>query len=246
MIITERKLRDALTKTIENSIWKKEDKADKVRKFDESLDIIVMLRDIDIKDQNSRVNTEFLLPHQIQTPETHKLCFFTRDDQLVEAKQKGFDVCDTDQLNELNKQDAKARKRFVGKYDSFIARADLMRDVARVLGRNLGQTGKMPKPLPNGYGIINPNDSVERISANFMRRITVATKRAPVIQVKFGKKSIDFQKNFENLTALIQFLEGKLPNGSANIKSIILKTTMGQPVKVEEGEIRKTKKGGKR
>ena len=246
MIVTETKLREALTKSIENSVWKKEGKNEKVRKFDESLDIIINLRDLDIKNPNNKVNSEFLLPHQIQTPESHKLCFFTREDQLVDAKKAGFDVLDNDQLNDLNKKDAKTKKKFVRKYDSFIARMDLMRDVAKVLGRNLGQAGKMPRPSPKGYGVVRPNDKVDAIVANFMRRILLQTKRAPIIQTKFGRKSIDFEKNFENLIALIQFLEGQLPNGHANIKSISLKTTMGKPIKVEEGVLRKSKRGGRR
>jgi ribosomal protein L1 len=105
----------------------------------------------------------------------------------------------------------------------------------------------MPKPLPKGYGIVKPQDPIDRIVANFMRRIVVQTKRAPIVQSKFGKKSMDFDKNFDNLKALLEFLEHQLPNGQGNIKSITLKTTMGQPVKVEEGELRKKgKKGGKR
>lgn len=246
MIITETKLREALTKTIENSVWKKEGKSEKVRKFDETLDIIVNLRDMDMKNPANRVNLEFLLPHPIQTPESHKLCFFTSQDQLVEAKEKGFDVCDVDELNDLNKKDAKTKKKFVRKFDSFIARMDLMRDVAKVLGRNLGQTGKMPKPQPTGYGIVRPDEPVDIIVANFMRRIVVQTKKEPIIFTKFGKKSIDFKKNFENLNALIKHLEAHLPSGYANIKSIVLKTTMGPSIKVEEAEYRKTKKGGRR
>ena len=246
MIVTEAKLREALTKSLENSVWKKEGKEDKVRKFDESLDIIINLRDIDIKNPAQKLNSEFLLPHQIQTPENHKLCFFTKEDQLVEAKKLKFDVCDPDALNDLNKKDPKTKKKFVRQYDSFIARMDLMRDVARVLGRNLGQAGKMPKPQPKGYGIVRPEDSVDQIVKNFMRRIVVQTKRAPIVQNKFGKKSMDFDKNFENLKALVEFIEHQLPNGQANIKSISLKTTMGAPVKVEEAVARKTKRGGRR
>lgn len=246
MIVTETKLREALKKTLENSVWKKEGKDNKVRKFDESLDIIVNIKDLDIKNPNNKLNSEFLLPHQIQTPESHKMCFFTTEDQLVEAKKLGFATCDTDELNDLNKKDTKVKKKFVRKYDSFIARMDLMRDVARVLGRNLGQAGKMPKPAPKGYGIVRPEEPVDGIVANFMRRIVVQTKRAPIVQNKFGKKSMDFEKNFDNLRALLEFLESQLPNGQGNIKSISLKTTMGAPVKVEEGELRKTKRGGKR
>ena len=247
MIVTETKLREALTKSLDNSVWKKEGKNDKVRKFDETLDIIVNLRDIDIKNPAHKLNSEFLLPHQITTPEQFKLCFFTKEDQLVAAKEyPNVDVCDIDALNDLNKKDAKTKKKFVRTYDSFIARMDLMRDVAKVLGRNLGQAGKMPKPMPKGYGVVNPNDKVEDIVANFMRRIIVQTKRAPIVQTKFGRKSMDFDKNWENLDALMKFLEGHLPNGYSNVKSIILKTTMGQAVHVEEGELRRAKKGGRR
>ncbi len=246
MIVTETKLREALTKSIENSVWKKEGKNEKVRKFDETLDLIINLRDIDIKNPSQKLNSEFLLPHQIKTPENHKICFFTKEDQLVEAKKKNFAVCDTNQLNDLNKKDAKTKKKFVRQYDSFVARTDLMRDVARVLGRNLGQTGKMPKPQPAGYGIVRPDDSVDLIVANFMRRIVLQTKRAPIIYSTFGRKSIDFEKNWENLDAVIKFLESKLPSGYGNIKSIILKTTMGKPIRVEEGTLRKSKKGGRR
>ena len=96
------------------------------------------------------------------------------------------------------------------------------------------------------YGIVRPDDSVDLIVANFMRRIVLQTKRAPIIYSTFGRKSIDFEKNWENLDAVMKFLESKLPNGYGNIKSIILKTTMGKPIRVEEGTLRKSKKGGRR
>ena len=234
MIITEQKLKDALGKAIDNSVWKKEGKPNKVRKFDESLDIIVNLRDLDIKNPQNRINLEFLLSHPIHKFEELNCCIITDGDQLTEVKKKGYSSCDKQFLDDLNKKDKKLKKSFVKRYDSFICRADMMRDVARVLGRFLGQAGKMPKPQPKGYGIVQPSAKVDDFTSNFERRVIVATNKAPIVQAVFGKKSIDTEKNFENLTGIVHFIESQLPNGPGNIKSIYLKTSMGKPFKVEE------------
>jgi large subunit ribosomal protein L1 len=245
MIITDQNLKVALNKAIDNSVWKKEGKGDKVRKFDESLDIIVNFRDLDIKNPQNRINLEFLLPHPIFKFEKQRICFITDGDQLIEVKEKGYNSCDKQFLADLNKKDKKLKKNFVKRYDSFICRADMMRDVARVLGRFLGQSGKMPKPQPKGYGIVQPNVKVDNITSNFERRVIVATKKAPIVQAVFGKKSIDSDKNFENLKGIINFIESQLPNGPGNIKSIYLKTSMGKPSKVEE-PASKSKRGDKK
>ena len=245
MIITEQKLKEALGKAIENSVWKKEGKKDKVRKFDESLDIIINLRDLDIKNPQNRINLEFLLPNPIFKFENQNCCIITDGDQLTEVKQKGYNSADKQFLEDLNKKDKKLKKNFVKRYDSFVCRADMMRDVARVLGRFLGQAGKMPKPQPKGYGIVQPNVKVDDITSNFERRVIVATKKAPIVQAVFGKKSIDNEKNLENLVGIVHFIESQLPNGPGNIKSIYLKTSMGKPYKVEE-PAGKSKRGDKK
>ena len=244
MIVTEQKLEEALTKAIDNSVWKMEGKSDKVRKFDESLDVSINLRDVDIKNPQNRINTEFLLPNPIYSPKGLKVCFITDGDQLVEAKNQGYYSCDKEFLDDLNKKDKKAKKQFVKQYDSFICRTDLMKDVARVLGRFLGQSGKMPKPSPKGYGIVSPSEKIERIIENYQRRIILSTKKAPIVQTAFGKKSITPEKNKENLISLINFIESQLPNGQGNIKSIYLKTTMGKSTKVEEPQ--SAKRGGRK
>jgi large subunit ribosomal protein L1 len=119
-----------------------------------------------------------------------------------------------------------------------------MKDVARVLGRFLGQSGKMPKPSPKGYGIVSPSEKIEKIIENYKRRIILSTKKAPIVQTVFGKKSIDHEQNKENLISLINFIESQLPNGQGNIKSIYLKTTMGKSTKVEEPQ--SARRGGRK
>ncbi|MHA1339794.1 MAG: hypothetical protein ACTSRZ_03275 [Promethearchaeota archaeon] len=242
MEIDEEYLREALQQAIDNSIWKKEGKPDKIRKFDETLDIIINLKDLDLRNPNNRIDVEYLLPHSIRNGKLN-LCIIGKGDIILEAKEKNVDAFDDKFLDELNKKDNKAKKRFVKKYDAFICQASLMRNVAKVLGRFLGQTGKMPKPQPKGYGIVSPATKIDKIIDNYRKTIKLKAKKAPIIQTIFGKKSLDFEKNLKNLKALIEFVESKLPNGKNNIRSIYLKTTMGKPVKVKEPEaIKKGKK----
>jgi len=245
MIITEDNLTKALEQTIKQSVWEKEGKPPKTRKFDESLDLIINFRDLDIKNPANKLAHEFLLPNPIR--KKLNICVISDGDQFVEAKKKGLDAVDKDHLNEISKMDNKAKKKFVKKYDAFVVSAPLMRNVAKILGRFLGQSGRMPKPQPKGYGIIKPTDSIDEVENNFKRRVVIQTKRAPITQTLFGKKSLDKEKNLENLKALLSFIESHLPNGHGNIKSIYLKTTMGKPVKVMEPQsASKGRRGGKK
>jgi large subunit ribosomal protein L1 len=163
---------------------------------------------------------------------------------VLRVKEKKYDVADEPFLNELDKKDKKIKKKFAQKYDTFVCQAPLMRVVAKVLGRYLGQMNKMPKPQPNGYGIIKVDENIDKVIDTYSRIIKVQTKKSPVIQTIFGKKSLPLEKNFENLKTLINTIEAKLPNGQGNFKSIYIKTSMGIPTKVTEPEARV--KGGKR
>ncbi len=40
----------------------------------------------------------------------------------------------------------------------------------------------------------------------------------------------------DNILAMVQAVQKKLPNGDRNIKSVIVKTTMGKPVKSKVSE----------
>lgn len=243
MILNDNNLKLALETALNQSVIKKEGKKDKVRKFDESLDIIIILRDFDIRNPNNKFDQELVLPNPIRQGKLN-LCFIANGDMVLRVKEKKYDVADEPFLNELDKKDKKIKKKFAQKYDTFVCQAPLMRVVAKVLGRYLGQMNKMPKPQPNGYGIIKVDENIDKVIDTYSRIIKVQTKKSPVIQTIFGKKSLPLEKNFENLKTLINTIEAKLPNGQGNFKSIYIKTSMGIPTKVTEPEARV--KGGKR
>ena len=43
---------------IDQSVWKKDGNKDKTRKFDETVDLIINVRDVDIKNPNNRIDQE--------------------------------------------------------------------------------------------------------------------------------------------------------------------------------------------
>lgn len=234
MKIDDKLLKKSLDAAIDFSVIKKEGFKDKVRKFDESIDFIINLKDINLNDPKQRIDKEILLPNNIITKDKPNICVIASDEILLEAKNLGLNTIDSDGLVKLNNEEKKVKKKFVKKYDFFIVEDKMMPNVARYLARFLGPLGKMPKPFPSGYGIIsNPNDlqvAIER----YLKIIRIQLKKQLLIQVKIGKKSMEKEKVFENMKAVVEYIADQMPHKYNNIKSMFLKTTMGHPIKVDE------------
>ena len=234
MKIDDKLLKKSLDAAIEHSIMKKEGFKDKVRKFDESIDLIMNFKDVNLKDPKQRIDKEIILPNNIITKDRPNICVIASDEILLEAKNLGLETMDKDGLIKLNNEEKKYKKKFVKKYNFFVVEDKMMPNVARYLARFLGPLGKMPKPFPSGYGIIsNPNDlnvAIER----YLKVIRIQLKKQPSIQVKVGKKSMDRDKIFENVKAIVEYIADQMPHKYNNIKSMFLKTTMGQTIKIDE------------
>ena len=234
MKVDDKLLKKSLDAAIEHSIIKKEGFKDKIRKFDESIDLIMNLKDINLKDPKQRIDKEIILPNNIVNKDKPNICVIASDEILLEAKNLGLETMDKDGLIKLNNEEKKYKKKFVKKYKFFVVEDKMMPNVARYLARFLGPLGKMPKPFPSGYGIIsNPNDlkvAIER----YLRIIRIQLKKQPIIQVKIGKKSMDKDKIFENMKVIVEYIADQMPHKHNNIKSMFLKTTMGQSIKIDE------------
>ncbi|MCK4382900.1 MAG: hypothetical protein ACTSPU_02220 [Promethearchaeota archaeon] len=234
MKIDDKLLKKSLDAAIDFSVIKREGFKDKVRKFDESIDFIINLKDINLNDPKQRIDKEILLPNNIITKDKPNICVIASDEILLEAKNLGLNTIDSDGLVKLNNEEKKVKKKFVKKYDFFIVEDKMMPNVARYLARFLGPLGKMPKPFPSGYGIIsNPNDlqvAIER----YLKIIRIQLKKQLLIQVKIGKKSMEKEKVFENMKAVVEYIADQMPHKYNNIKSMFLKTTMGHPIKIDE------------
>jgi len=234
MKIDDKLLKKSINAAIEHSVMKKEGFKDKVRKFDESIDLIINLKDLNLNDPKQRIDKEILLPNNNITSDKPNVCVIASDEILLEARNLGLETIDNDGLVQLNNEEKKVKKKFVKKYNFFIVEDKMMPSVARYLARFLGPLGKMPKPFPSGYGIISSPDDLKIAIERYLKIIRIQLKKQLLIQVKIGKKSMEEDRVFENLKAVVDYIADQMPHRYNNIKSMFLKTTMGHPIKIDE------------
>jgi len=201
----------------------------KQRKFTQSVELIINFKDIDVK-------KGFALNEMVQLPKTNSpatVCVMASGDMGQKAKQANADaVIGTDELEKFATNKRESRK-FINKYDFFLADTKVMPLVGKTLGQFLGPRGKMPTPVPF-------DAPIESFLQRFRSSIKVRTRASLSISCKIGDESMEDTDLAINAHAVLSAIEKKLPNGEKNIKKIMVKTTMGKPVKQVQ-EVKKKK-----
>ena len=195
----------------------------KPRNFTQSIDIIINIKDLDVKRPENRFDEEVALPNG--RGKEIKIGVIGDGELAVQAKNAGIDlVLSKEDLEELGK-DRKAAKKMANITDSFVAQADMMPVVGRFLGPILGPRKKMPKPVPAS---IKLDPLLDRLQST----IKVGVKQQPSIQVLVGTQDMDDQAIADNIEAVLAVLDRNLEKGRNQIKSMFIKTTMGSVVRV--------------
>lgn len=195
-----------------------ESKREKKINFNQTIDLIVNLKDFDVKKASFNVFAQ--APNKIKDKKIAG--FFEKDNNLVEVIKK-------DDFVKYNQK--KDIKKLVRNYDFFIANVKLMPAIATNFGRILGPSGKMPSPQ---LGILNSEDEnvikelIDKI--NFSVRIKV---KEPSIKIGIAKESLDDEKIAENAVAVYNKILDNLPKKIDNIRNVKIKLTMAKPVNVE-------------
>jgi large subunit ribosomal protein L1 len=194
---------------------------DKERKFKQTLEMYVILKDIDVK-KGFAMNETIQLPKKLSRPTT--VCVMAGGDMGLKAKSANADrVVSGDEINTLAANKREARK-FINNYDFFLADTQLMTTVGKVLGQLLGPRGKMPIPVPF-------NAPIESFLDRFRSSIRVKVKNSLSMSCKIGDETMDDGDLAANAHAVLNAIEKKLPSGDKNIRRVIVKTSMGKPVK---------------
>ncbi len=216
-----------ITETQLTEVIKKVKSETKQRKFTQAVELIINFKDIDVK-------KGFALNEIVQLPKTSSpatVCVMATGDMSQKAKQANADaVIGTAELEKFATNKRESRK-FINKYDFFLADTKVMPLVGKTLGQFLGPRGKMPTPVPF-------DAPIESFLQRFRSSIKVRTRASLSISCKIGDESMEDADLAINAHTVISAIEKKLPNGDKNIKKILIKTTMGKPVKQVQ-EVRK-------
>jgi large subunit ribosomal protein L1 len=194
------------------------------RKFNQSIELAVRLREIDFKKPESRINESLELP--TATSKDVKVAVVAGGDLATRAKAAGADlVIGREDLDKIGKEKKQARK-IAQNYDFFVAEAPLMPLVGKTLGQILGPRGKMPTPVP-------PTAPIDEIIKRNRKNVRLKMKDQAVVQCKVGTEDMTDDVLVQNIQTVISRLEAKLEKGPKNIKSMAIKASMGPPVKIQ-------------
>ncbi len=194
----------------------------KERKFTQSVEVILTLKEVDPKKTDLNINEIVYLPHP--TAIHARICFIGSGDLAVRAKNAKADlVIEPSQLENYagSKKDATKLAR---SYDFFLADTALMPRIGKILGQALGPKGKIPTPVP-------PNASVEAMINRMRTAVRIRSRGSLGIMAKAGDSKLTEPDLAENIQAVVAAVAKKLPNGDKNVKTVMVKTAMGKPAK---------------
>lgn len=197
------------------------------RNFKQTVELIINLKDLDLKKPEHQVDL-FVSLHKSAGKEV-KLCALIGPELQANAK----DVCNKIiLLDDFDKyaKDKKATKKLANEYDFFIAQANIMPKVATAFGRVLGPRGKMPNPKAGC--VVPPNVNLKQLKEKLQHTLKVTAKTAPIIQCAVGKEDMPDQDIADNILTVYDQVIHHLPNEQYNIRSVLVKLTMGKPIKV--------------
>jgi len=209
------------TKALIESVKEAKSKAEK-RKFVQSIELVINLRDIDMKKPESKIQELIELPHPVG--KQSKVCVIASGELALKARKAGADL--VIERAELEALAGDKKKTLADTYESFIAEAPLMPTVGRVLGAVLGPKGRMPTPVAPTANIA---DAIEKQRKTLLLRL----RGQPVLQCRIGTEDMPDEQIAENIQTVMRRLEGKLKRGLKNIRSLIIKTAMGPPIELK-------------
>lgn len=167
------------------------------RNFSQSIDLVVSLKELDLKKSESKFIDEIVLPHG-RGREASVIVFSDTIKDAGEAQ-----IFTGEDLNNLAKSKRSAKK-LVSSTDFFLSEPKLMPAIGKVLGQFVGPRGKLPKIITG---------DVKSVVKNLKKSVRVRIKDAPVIQCLIGKEDMKDEEIAENVEAVLSFLEKKLPKG---------------------------------
>ena len=150
-----------------------------------------------------------------------KVCMLGDDRHCDEAKAAGMPCMDVEALKKL-KKNKKLVKKLAKQYDAFLASAQLLKQLPRILGPGLNKAGKFPSPVTHQE---NLETKVNELKAT----IKFQMKKVLTLGTAVGNVEMPADDVVSNVVQTVNFFVSLLKKNWENIRSITVKSTMGKP-----------------
>jgi len=195
----------------------------KPRNFRQSVELIIKLKDVDVRQPENRINEIVTLPYKPN--KDIKICVIAQGDLALKAKDAGADlVLSRDDVQKLGSNRREVRK-LAKEYTFFVAQADLMPLIGRLFGPILGPRGKMPIPVP-------PTANVAPLLERLKRSVRIRIRNQPQVMCIVGSEDMDSKEIAYNIDAVFEVLSRKY-KVPYNIEKVYVKLSMGPAVSVD-------------
>ena len=214
----KKKISEIKTSSLNEAI--KTFKSNKTVKFDETLDISIMLNKE--KNKGEGLSKGFTkLPNG--TGKKVQVAVFTTGEKTKEAKDAGADIVGNEDLIKDIK-DGKIN------FDVAVATPDMMKDIA-VIGEKLGPLGIMPNPK-TGTVTEDLSKTIKDIKSG---QIQFRSEKNAIVQAGIGKLSFTEENLISNFKEFVNAVKKSKPDSIKGkfINKIYLSTSMGPSMRIE-------------
>ena len=193
----------------------------KPRKFVESVDLQVNLKNYDVQ-KDKRFAGSLRLPVTCRPRLTVAIiCDLAHVDV---AKKAGMTTMTMEDLKKLNKNKKLVKKMCSG-FDAFLASESIIKTIPRVVGPHMNRVNK----FPTAVGLTeNLKDKVDEIQST----VKFQLKKVLCMGCCVGHVEMSEEDLRKNINLSINFLVSLLKKNWQNMKSCYIKTTMGKPQRI--------------
>ncbi len=204
---------------------KKIKESSKKRNFNQSYDLIINLKNLDMKKPDNHVDFFLSLPHGFG--KKIRVCAFIGPELKDEATNNCDKIILVDDFPKFA-SDKKLIKKLAEENDYFIAQANIMAKVATTFGKVLGVRQKMPNPKAGC--IVPPKASLKPLVEKLQSLLRVSAKKHLIIHLRIGSEKMEDNHIVDNIMYIYNALIHNLPSERNNIKNLFLKLTMSKSV----------------
>lgn len=193
-----------------------EEKKGKKRKFTETIELQITLKNYDPQ-RDKRFSGTFRLP--VAPKVSSSVCVLGNQRHCETAEKLGVDNLNIEDLKKFNKN-KKLIKKFARKYDSFLASGSLIKQIPRILGPGLTKAGKFPS-------LLDDNDNVQEKVDTCKATIKFQMKKVMCMSLAVANVTMANAEICLNVQLAVNFLVSLLKKNWQNVKVLYIKSSMG-------------------
>lgn len=191
------------------------------RNFNQTIDLQIGLRDYDPQ-KDKRFSGNIKLPFLVRP--RLQVILLADQEHADQAEALGIPYIDAEGLKRFNRQ-RKPMKKFFKQYKVLLGSDSVMKQLPRLVGPMLSKLGKFPVSVSHSDNLV---DKVNEAKATVKFQLRKVTNLGTAV----GHMELELEQIRQNTTLAINFLVSMLKKNWNNVKSLVIKSSMGKPQRI--------------